>query len=569
MKLNKETLSTLIKLAKENDEEFNSKVKEYIKEVPVSIIEVTSENKERLTQSFSFTPSKWGVDGKINTGTLDKVEYGDNPTYFEDGLLKEGVSIMVQSESDIYLTDKKPEDLGYIKGDKNDKIILGGNEEDFKLDIKTIEEFENLSVDQRLKYINSLMVVQKKNKIELLVKIEDLTSSLQKIFGQEIEFTNDKGLSQETNSDGYILVNKNDERQHIVNPKNEKSINPAGYITKEDLEKKHRKIKLTHIKLNDKKNQIIFIENGIQRNFTISEEFKYKNIDDLKNDRNFKNKDKYVETKGFKTFSNMLKKLYKLDISLISKSDNVELIEEKEKLIKEIKLVLNSKNNKFKLTSYEFTELKSAVDLAVISVTDSGIKIPLIKRKFDPQGYALPGGFIDDGETSENAAVRELKEETNITVDASRIEEIEKFSRKNENGENRDPRGQVETTLYKTMLSSKESKMLEAKAGDDAQKLEFFSIKEIITLMSDGKLAQGHEELIYKLIKSDYVLSQEFDVLLLKDQQFKLKLEKYLIRKRKKQHRQTDRASEYFSRFSYKSTESKEFPDIDTDIPEM
>ena len=45
-----------------------------------------------------------------------------------------------------------------------------------------------------------------------------------------------------------------------------------------------------------------------------------------------------------------------------------------------------------------------------------GDGIVLIKRKNPPPGWALPGGFVDDGETLNAAAVREAKEETGLDV---------------------------------------------------------------------------------------------------------------------------------------------------------
>ncbi len=51
-----------------------------------------------------------------------------------------------------------------------------------------------------------------------------------------------------------------------------------------------------------------------------------------------------------------------------------------------------------------------------IIIHEPGLGIVLVKRRFEPLGWALPGGFVDYGETVENAARREALEETSLRV---------------------------------------------------------------------------------------------------------------------------------------------------------
>ena len=108
----------------------------------------------------------------------------------------------------------------------------------------------------------------------------------------------------------------------------------------------------------------------------------------------------------------------------------------------------------------------------------------LIRRKNPPfqGGYALPGGFVDIGETVEDACIREAKEETNINVKIIRL--IGVYS-----DPKRDPRGHVVSIAYLCETKTKKEK---PKAQDDASSLEIVPISKIPSL----KLAFDHMEIL-------------------------------------------------------------------------
>ncbi|HTN50817.1 MAG TPA: NUDIX hydrolase [Anaeromyxobacter sp.] len=58
------------------------------------------------------------------------------------------------------------------------------------------------------------------------------------------------------------------------------------------------------------------------------------------------------------------------------------------------------------------------VDVVILA---SGDRVVLVRRRYPPPGWALPGGFVEVGETVEEAAVREAREETGLEV---RLEEL-------------------------------------------------------------------------------------------------------------------------------------------------
>jgi 8-oxo-dGTP diphosphatase len=103
----------------------------------------------------------------------------------------------------------------------------------------------------------------------------------------------------------------------------------------------------------------------------------------------------------------------------------------------------------------------------IIELTDRPQRpIVLIERKNPPHGWALPGGFVDYGESVEMAAQREAQEETNLQVEL--IEQFQVYS-----APNRDPR---QHTLSVVFLATAKG---EPQAQDDAKTIRVFELWQI------------------------------------------------------------------------------------------
>lgn len=94
-------------------------------------------------------------------------------------------------------------------------------------------------------------------------------------------------------------------------------------------------------------------------------------------------------------------------------------------------------------------------------IIEIGAEIVLIERRNHPPGWALPGGFVDYGESYETAAAREAFEETGL-----KITNLRQFHTYSEPG--RDPRFHTASTVF---IATAEGHPV---AGDDAGKAELF-----------------------------------------------------------------------------------------------
>jgi 8-oxo-dGTP diphosphatase len=120
----------------------------------------------------------------------------------------------------------------------------------------------------------------------------------------------------------------------------------------------------------------------------------------------------------------------------------------------------------------------------IIEVPGKGII--LIERKNPPFGWAIPGGFVDYGETLEAAATREAREETGIEVVG--LKQFHAYS-----DPKRDPRGHTVSVVFTAIGRGV------PKAADDAKNLQIFQLERL----------PEHLAFDHVLILSDYSESLE------------------------------------------------------------
>ena len=160
----------------------------------------------------------------------------------------------------------------------------------------------------------------------------------------------------------------------------------------------------------------------------------------------------------------------------------------------------------------ENQNIRVAVDAIVFGYQNNQLYVLLIQQKFGTQEsyWALPGGLVKNDESLQDAVKRELKEETNITVNY--FEQLFTF------GDDvfRDPRNRVISVAYFALVDSSK---LKAKADSDAENAQWFNIDEIPVLAFDHtvilskaiqrlKAKLAYEPIGFDLLPKEFLFSE-------------------------------------------------------------
>src|SRR4051812_32117121 len=114
---------------------------------------------------------------------------------------------------------------------------------------------------------------------------------------------------------------------------------------------------------------------------------------------------------------------------------------------------------------YEYPRLAVTVDVVIVT-REAKPRVLLIRRKDKPfaGSWAIPGGFVNMDEAIDDAARRELQEETGVRV--KHLEQLHTFG-----DPRRDPRGRTITVAYLALVDAGK---LQPRAGDDAAEVGWF-----------------------------------------------------------------------------------------------
>jgi 8-oxo-dGTP diphosphatase len=140
----------------------------------------------------------------------------------------------------------------------------------------------------------------------------------------------------------------------------------------------------------------------------------------------------------------------------------------------------------------DYEPLGVAADLVILTVRDGSLQVLLIRRGIAPyQGrWALPGGFVRPKEDLEEAARRELAEETGLVSDRIHLEQVATYG---EPG--RDPRGRVVSVAYLALVPDLPTPV----AGTDAASAKWVAVAELLD--DPRRLAFDHHRILTEAVE--------------------------------------------------------------------
>ena len=164
----------------------------------------------------------------------------------------------------------------------------------------------------------------------------------------------------------------------------------------------------------------------------------------------------------------------------------------------------------------DFWHPSVATDVVLFTIREGKLNILLVKRKDDGL-WAIPGGFLQKGESLNQCAERELKEETGITVPY--LEQFENFS-----NPIRDPRTQVISVAF---IAIHPSGKLKLRADTDVSDVNWFDYEMIPELAFDhneicikarlrlDKLVKEKPELLFPFLDKEFTLTELHETFLI------------------------------------------------------
>jgi 8-oxo-dGTP diphosphatase len=165
--------------------------------------------------------------------------------------------------------------------------------------------------------------------------------------------------------------------------------------------------------------------------------------------------------------------------------------------------------------SFSPTKILLTTDIVLFTIQQERLKVLLVRRASEPYkgSWALPGGFVQEGESLAECARRELLEETG--VDEAYLEQLYTFG-----DPDRDPRGRVVTVAYFALVRSDD---LILEAATDADAAAWFPVDELPDLAFDhAEILQVARErlsakveystIAFQFLPEEFTLGQAQDV---------------------------------------------------------